>query len=237
MGEFELTPQCSHIVQQSAQGLRGALSQVSVKDNSARFPISEMIHALRSFDSRECKSQKQNISDTRNNARSAYSRCMRVSTKVQNQKIPSKARGSFLRRSHKKQLISSGNCRFTAVSGGKKADPSLKQNQTAAFWRGGRLRLAMPKMKEQNSRSRKEADGILQEGAKHQNLLLCRPHLQSNTNRRLCQGGNRKYFFDATLSVQSREFFKNFSKIVTKYDTRCHIQCAMMKKKQEEAKR
>ena len=71
------------------------LAQASVKDNSARFPIFEMIHALRSFDSRECKSQKQNISDTRNNGRSAYSRCMRVSTKVQNQKIPSKARGSF----------------------------------------------------------------------------------------------------------------------------------------------
>lgn len=71
------------------------LAQASVKDNSARFPIFEMIHTLRSFDSRECKSQKQNISDTRNNGRSAYSRCMRVSTKVQNQKIPSKARGSF----------------------------------------------------------------------------------------------------------------------------------------------
>lgn len=74
---------------------RVRLIRASVKDNSARFPIFEMIHALRSFDSRECQSQKQNISDTRNNGRSAYSRCMRVSTKVQNQKIPSKARGLF----------------------------------------------------------------------------------------------------------------------------------------------
>ena len=117
-------------------GAAHTLAQASVKDNSARFQIFEMIRALRSFDSRECKSQKQNISDTRNNGRSAYSRCMRVSTKVQNQKIPSKARGPFLRRSHKKQLISSGNCCKTAVGRGKSGS-SLK-NQTAAFWRGGR---------------------------------------------------------------------------------------------------
>ena len=133
-----------------------------------------------------------------------------------NKKIPSVARGSYLmRRSHKKQLISSGNCCKTAVTGGK-SGPSLKQNQTAAFWRGGRLRLAMPKMKEQNSRSRKEADGCLQEGAKHQNLFLCRPHLQSNTNRRLCQGGNRKNFsmrhFRYKVANFSK-FFENHCKI------------------------
>ena len=48
--------------------------------------------------------------------------------------------------------------------------------------------------------------------SKTRNLFLCRPHLQSNTDRRLCQGVNCKYFFDATLLVQSRKFFKFFRK-------------------------
>ena len=173
---------------------------------------------------------------TRETTVAAHTSFRKGEYKDSNKKIPSVARGSFLRRSHKKQLISSGNCCKTAVGGGKSRS-TIETKPNRRVLRGGRLRLAMTKMKEQNSRSRKEADGILQEGAKHQNLLLCRPHLQSNTNRRLCQGGNLKNFFDATLSVQSREFFKNFSKIVTKYATRCRIQCATMKKKQEEAKR
>ena len=38
------------------------LAQASVKDNSARFPIFEMIHALRLFNPRKCQSQRQKAS-------------------------------------------------------------------------------------------------------------------------------------------------------------------------------
>ena len=140
-----------------------------------------------------------------------------------NKKIPSVARGSYLmRRSHKKQLISSGNCCKTAVTGGK-SGPSLKQNQTAAFWRGGRLRLAMPKMKEQNSRSRKEADGA----ARIFNLTRIEGFVK---------GEIAKIFRCDTFGTKS-QIFQNFSKIIAKYDTSCRIQSGKIKKKQEEAKR
>ena len=97
----------------------------------------------------------------------------------------------------------------------------------------------MTKMKEQNSRSQRRRTAFCK---REQNTKISFFAVRIFNLTRIedfvnCQGGNTKNFFDATLSVQSREFFKNFSKIVTKYATRCHIQCAMMKKKQEEAKR
>lgn len=77
-----------------------------------------------------------------------------ASTKIQNEKVPSAARGSFFAPKPSKQLISSTNCRFTAVSGGKSRS-IIETKPNRRVLRGGRLRLAMPKMKEQNSRSQR----------------------------------------------------------------------------------